>query len=304
MSAKIEFARRLLELLWNDYAERIPYARTYQNMLSELNGTFVNDHIAYRSLAVTAPDGTYLGITNIKRIFDALDFQEKGAIEFPKTKLFARYVQHDNPDFPRIFISELKVDELPDDVAGLIQNAVSKNKQVLTDADVKQIAALKDDDDIPEDLLQKTYLFFKTIPWGSVSESTIKTVNDASQYGAWTLLHGSNVNHFTGYINRHGVDGINDIDGLVAELKKRGVPMKDTIEGAPGTKLRQTSTQAVREPVTVIGEDGQEKQIEWTYAYMEYAQRSEIETEDGRKELFQGFLGPQASQLFEMTKLK
>jgi hypothetical protein len=87
-------------------------------------------------------------------------------------------------------------------------------------------------------------------------------------------------------------------------LKKRGVPMKAEIEAARGTKLRQTSTEAVHVPIRVKAADGKEKRIEWTYAHMEFAQRNEIELPDGRRELFQGFLGPQAAHLFDMTKVK
>jgi hypothetical protein len=131
----------------------------------------------------------------------------------------------------------------------------------------------------------------------------VRKVNESSQYGAWVLLHGYNVNHFTGYVNRHGVEKIGDIEKLIAELKGRGVPMKPEIEGVRGSKLRQTSTEAVRVPVKVRGADGAMREIEWTYAYMEYAERGFVE-ENGEKVLFQGFLGPQASQLFEMTRLK
>ena len=40
---------------------------------------------------------------------------------------------------------------------------------------------------------------------------------------------------------------------MVQEMRARGVPMKESIEGAPNTKLRQTATESVRIPVTVRG---------------------------------------------------
>jgi hypothetical protein len=168
---------------------------------------------------------------------------------------------------------------------------------------VDALRRLDEVDVVPEGLLERTVRLFREVPWGPVSEKAVHDVNAASQYGAWVLLHGYNVNHFTGYVNRHGVEQINDIEKLIAELKSRGVPMKSDIEGARGTKLRQTSTEAVRVPVTVLDEAGNPKDIEWTYAYMEYAERGFVE-ENGKQVLFQGFLGPQASGLFEMTRLK
>lgn len=302
MTTKIRFISEFLRRLWDDYASRVTYARVYEEMLTDLGGNFVNDHIAFRTLALTV-NGHYLGVDNLKRVFEALDFEEKGAIEFPDTHLFARYVQHAEPDFPRIFISELKVDQLGAEVAEAVRQSVAGYQQLFSDEDVEALRRLDEADTAPAGLLEKTVRLFTQVPWGPVSESVVKRVNAASQYGAWVLLHGYNVNHFTGYVNRHGVEQVGNIDALIAEMKKRGVPMKSEIEGAPGSKLRQTSTEAVRVPVQVIGDDGKTKQIEWTYAYMEYAERGEVE-ENGKRVLFQGFLGPQAAGLFEMTRLK
>ena len=302
MTTKVRFISEFLRRLWDDYASRVTYARVYEDMLTDLGGNFVNDHIAFRTFALTV-NGHYLGVDNLKRVFEALDFEEKGAIEFPETHLFARYVQHAEPDFPRIFISELKVDELGSEVAEAIRQSVAGYQQLFSDEDVEALRRLDEADTAPAGLLEKTVRLFTQVPWGPVSESVVKRVNSSSQYGAWVLLHGYNVNHFTGYVNRHGVEQVGNIDALIAEMKKRGVPMKSEIEGAPGSKLRQTSTEAVRVPVQVIGDDGKTKQIEWTYAYMEYAERGEVE-ENGKRVLFQGFLGPQAAGLFEMTRLK
>lgn len=302
MSLKTRFISDFLGRLWDDYANRVSHARKYQEMLAELGGTFVNDHLAFRTLSATV-DGHYLGVSNLKRVFDALDFREKGAIEFPDTHLFARYVQHENPDFPRIFISELKVDELPADTARMIHEAVADYRQLLPGTDIEALQRLDQTGSVPDGLLDRVVRFFSEVPWSPPSEEAVRKVNESSQYGAWVLLHGFNVNHFTGYVNRHGVEKIGDIEKLIAELKARGVPMKPEIEGACGSKLRQTSTEAVRVPVKVRAADGSLKDIEWTYAYMEYAERGFVE-EGGKKVLFQGFLGPQASQLFEMTRLK
>jgi hypothetical protein len=302
MSVKTQFIRDFLGRLWQDYAARVSYAREYEKMLAELGGTFVNDHIAFRTLSATA-NGHYLGVSNLKRVFDALDFREKGAIEFPDTHLFARHVQHDHPDVPRIFISELKVDELPADTARIIHDTVADYRQTLPGSDIEALQRLDHGGPAPDGLMDRLVRFFREVPWSPPDEAAVRKVNESSQYGAWVLLHGYNVNHFTGYVNRHGVEKIGDIEKLIAELKGRGVPMKPEIEGVRGSKLRQTSTEAVRVPVKVRGADGAMREIEWTYAYMEYAERGFVE-ENGEKVLFQGFLGPQASQLFEMTRLK
>lgn len=68
--------------------------------------------------------------------------------------------------------------------------------------------------------------------------------------------------------------------------------------------MRQTATQAVTEMVTVLDDNsGAEIQIPWTYAYYEIGQRYLVEVESGEQVLFDAFLGSNAHQLFEMTRL-
>jgi hypothetical protein len=130
--------------------------------------------------------------------------------------------------------------------------------------------------------------------------SEINAVNKESQFAAWVLVHGYRVNHFTALVNSHGVEALDDIDKTVAVLREAGVPMKSDIEGAKGSKLRQTATEAVMTDVVVA--DGV---LPWTYAYFEIAERGEVtDPESGRTGRFEGFLGPQATNLFDMTKVK
>jgi hypothetical protein len=140
-------------------------------------------------------------------------------------------------------------------------------------------------------------------PWDVPLRSAAETANAESQYGAWVLLHGYAVNHFTGYVNRQGTARYPDIEATAAGLVALGVPMKDEIEGSRGSGLRQTASRAVGEPVAVRDDaSGALVEIPWTYAYYEIAERGEIETPAGRTERFEGFLGAQARNLFEMTR--
>jgi hypothetical protein len=79
--------------------------------------------------------------------------------------------------------------------------------------------------------------------------------------------------------------------------------MKSEIEGVVGSKLRQTATEAVVIDVDV-SKFGVRTTMPWTYAYFELAERGEVsDPETGKRARFEGFLGPQATQLFEMTRL-
>jgi hypothetical protein len=44
-------------------------------------------------------------------------------------------------------------------------------------------------------------------------------------------------------------------------------------------------------------------EMAWSYAYFELAERGTVlDPDSGQRRRFEGFLGPQATQLFEMTK--
>ncbi|QLE55387.1 DUF1338 domain-containing protein [Nostoc sp. TCL26-01] len=298
-------AQNLFSLLWQEYSARVTYARTYQQMITAGGGTVANDHIAFRSLrlSVDSPHGQVnLGIDYIGQIAEALGYVVAGEYTFPQTHLYACHYHHPQQaefDLPKLFISELIVDELPEQIAQLIYQTVSSIQDQLPVSSTSLVQATKSDDVIVQQL-QKVF----TRPWLPPRRSVVETVNQVTQYGAWVLLHGYAVNHFTGYVNRHNTPQYPDIDTTALGLANLGVPMKAEIEGDFYCGLRQTATQAIKELVTVIDDiSGAEIQIPWTYAYYEIAQRYFIELEPGKSVLFDSFLGNNAQQLFEMTRI-
>jgi len=131
----------------------------------------------------------------------------------------------------------------------------------------------------------------------------VETLNRESQYAAWVLVHGYNVNHFTSLVNSHGVDSLRSLEQTIDALAAAGVPMKAEIEGEPGSKLRQSATEAVKIDVEIT-DQGQASTMPWTYAYFELAERNRVVDPDtGETVRFEGFLGPQATNLFEMTRV-
>lgn len=296
MSAKKEFAGRLLDALWEDYAGRVPYARVYQNMLAELGGVLVNDHVAFWSLGITA-NGHDLGIMATYPIFASLGFDEKGAMDYSAQRLFARHLQHEEPNFPKVLISQLKVEELDEEVRNLLAEGVAGAALVLTDDDLQALREL-DRKGEPPGLFEKVVRHFQALPWPAPAEDLVNRVGSASPYGGWVLLHGFRVNHFAGYVNRHGIGAVGEIELLAAELKKRGVAMRNEIEGGRGSRIRQAFTRPVRVPVQVKQLGGGEKEIEWSYSCMEFVERGEAE-ENGQRRLFQGFPAPPVGVIFD-----
>ncbi|MBD2440854.1 DUF1338 domain-containing protein [Nostoc sp. FACHB-110] len=297
---KPELATKLWNFLWQDYKARVSYAQTYQQMIHAVGGTIANDHIAFRSLrlVIHTPQGEInFGINHLEKIAIALGYEVAGEYTFAATHLYARHYHHPQQaefDLPKLFISELIVEELPTHIAQLIHQTVTQ----ISDG---MISTFNAENNIA--LITQTFPQIFTRPWQPPLRSVVEQVNTVSQYGAWVLLHGYAVNHFTGYINRQNTSQYPDIDTTVRALANLGIPMKAEIEGNVSCGLRQTATQAVTEMVTVLDDQSKQAiQIPWTYAYYELAQRYIVEVEPGKPQLFDAFLGKNAQQLFEMTK--
>ncbi len=299
-----EIARHLWQLLWQDYSIKVSYAHTYAQMITNAGGTVANDHIAFRSLRMSV-DSSHgkldLGINYLGKLAEALGYEVAGEYTFPETHVYARHYRHPQQeefDLPKLFISELIVNELPKKTVQLIKQTVSGVNLLIYTAIFN---TFKYDSDRLAKELQKIF----TCPWQPPHRSVVEEVNKVTQYGAWVLLHGYAVNHFTGYVNRQNTPQYPDIETTARGLANLGVPMKAEIEGDANSGLRQTATQAITEYVTVSDDiTDTEIQIPWTYAYYEIAQRYMVEVEPGKQVLFDSFLGKNAQQLFDITRQK
>jgi hypothetical protein len=230
----------LLDELWERYASHVPYARTFVQLAE---GRFSNDHVAFRSL----------DLRPIARVFEDLGWSQAGAYDFRDAHLNAVYLT--NPGQPRIFVSELRTEELS-----------PRARQILAQ--------------LPRDPPFDGAAGWFRGPGLRPSERELLELERESQYAAWLLLFGREVNHFTA--------SVPDVADWHERMRRAGIPMKDEIEGDPGAGLRQTATRAAPRRVQLL-----EREREWPYAYLEIAERN-----GG----FDGFVAAQARQLFEMTK--
>ena len=300
-AAREKFCAELFDTLWDRYRQRVAYVQTYEKVIRAAQATFVNDHIAFRTFATQQP---LAGIASISRIFEALGYRAAGSYHFDDKQLSAIHFQHANQQFPKLFISELKTWELPAAARGIIEKTVRSHRPAIGSEILAALANLDKDAAPAGELMLKVVSQFQDLPWILPAREDVVALNKVSQYAAWVLVHGYNVNHFTSLINSHGVPALDDIEKTIAALQKAGVPMKAEIEGERGSKLRQTATEAVTIDVAVH-DKGAPTAMPWTYAYFELAQRDQFtDPVTGKKVRFEGFLGPQATNLFEMTRVK
>ena len=238
----------LLDLLWERYARDVPYARVFL----QLAGTLTNDHVAFRGLAGAG------GIALFEEVFARRGWRRAGSYDFPDAHLDAIHMTHP-AGLPRVFLSELRTSEL----SAAAQAILAKIPPPPAPPD--DVVAMADWFDGPSE---------------PVVEDDLLALERESQYAAWVYAFGRRVNHFT--------PAVDDVEAWQARMIEAGVPMKREIEGAPGSVLRQTATQAAEVTIRLAG--GRERS--WPYAYLEIAER-----QPG----FDGFLGPQARQLIDMT---
>lgn len=300
-SPREKFLGRVFDSLWETYRRRVAYVAVYEQVIAAAGATFFNDHIAFRTFAGQFPQ---TGIASISRVFEALGYRAAGSYHFEDKQLSAIHFQHANPRLPKLFISELKVWELPEPAREMIDRTIRSHRAPVSESLLAALCQLDQNPAPADELLPAVVSIFEELPWLLPRQEDVIAVNSVSQYAAWVLVHGYNVNHFTSLINSHGVPALDDLEKTIAALQKAGVPMKAEIEGERGSKLRQSATEAVKITVQALSA-GEPVDFPWSYAYFELAQRDEqVDPKTGQRHRFEGFLGPQATNLFEMTRVK
>ncbi len=299
---KENFLVDLFDTLYARYRSRMPYVQKYEEVVAAHGAQFINDHIAFRTIATQNP---CTGIFMISRVIEALGYSSAGTYEFPDKHLSSIHYQHPNPQFPKLFITQLKSWELSTAGRNIIHKSFKTHRPHLSDdffSDLYNLNAMSTS--VRDKVFEILVKYFAELPWDLPQKKDVLELDKESQYGAWVMVNGYDVNHFTASVNSHNVESLNDIEKLISEMKKAGIPMKKDIEGERGTKLRQSSTESAVIDVPV--KDGtQTVKIPWTYAYFEVAERPMMKNPvTGNMERFEGFLGGQATNLFDMTKRK
>lgn len=299
-STRERFLVDLLDALWERYRGRVEYARRYEELVAGRGAVFLNDHCAFRTIAWQEPPA---GIFSISRVFEALGYSAAACYEFPEKHLSAVHYRHHNPGLPKLFVSQLKAWELSPRAREIVARSLMTHRPGLSDAALASLARLAAAGDRAR-LLKEVLRFFSELPWDLPQRKDVEALNAESQFGAWVLVNGYDVNHFTASVDSHGASSLSDIEKTVDAMRGAGIPMKPEIEGERGSKLRQSSTEAVMTEVAV--RDGRKRvKLPWTYAYFEIAERPLVRNPKTRRlERFEGFLGGQAARLFDMTKLR
>ena len=126
---KANVIERILSGLFRIYEERVPDVKFISSEMIkegiiEKKEEIVNDHIAFRTLGVSN-----LGIKSFEKIFLHHGYVKREYFHFKGKKLNAFWYAPPNPNYPRVFISELRVWDLSNEaqeIIGKYTNRISR----------------------------------------------------------------------------------------------------------------------------------------------------------------------------------
>ncbi|NVK25189.1 MAG: DUF1338 domain-containing protein [Gammaproteobacteria bacterium] len=260
----------LFDNLWSNYLEVTPSATKIHQLLGKDNGKdVVNDHIALRTFNIEKVNKDKLAAH-----FLAVGYKECGDYDFVAKKLKAKHYEHENPEMPKVFISELLVEEFSPAAQEIIQRMVSEVNESAVTAD--------------------NFLYSGT-HW-QVSQEEYKLLLQESEYAAWVSAWGYRANHFT--VNINLLTQFERIEDVNQSLKDAGFALNTSggeIKGSPEVLLEQSSTMA--DTATATFSDGT---LNIPSCFYEFARRYPLPN----GELYTGFVAASADKIFESTDAK
>ena len=286
----------ILNGLFKTYFERVPDVQKITNAMIKKGWVssqedIINDHVAFRTLGV--PN---LGIKSFEKIFLKHGYQKKEFYSFEAKKLNAYWYAPPKSNLPRIFISELRVNEL----SGTAQQIIQK----YTHSIIKDPA-----DNIDLNNASEVIEFFEKPLWKLPTLKDFDTLLNESEYAAWVIYNRYYLNHYTISVHElpEGFDRLEKFNEFLIDL---GIKLNDSggiIKTSKDGLLLQSSS--VAEMIKADFSDHKTKEI--AGSYVEFAERKilpefqnlnqdQIMAEHRRD----GFETANADKIFESTFVK
>lgn len=279
--------------LFTPYMERVPNVRKITNAMIEKGiidhqDEILNDHVAFRTLG--APN---LGIQSLEKVFLHLGYTKQDKFYFQTKKLDAYWYAPPSPEYPRVFLSELRVNEL----SSQAQSIIAKYTDTVKNDPIGQV-------DLNDP--SKVGKFFHTPLWNLPTLQEYETLLSESEYAAWVIYNRYYLNHYT--ISVHNLkDGYNTLTAFNTFLESIGVQLNDAggkIKVSPDGLLLQSSS--VAEMVEATFANGEKTEI--AGSYVEFAERKvlpqfeHLETSHlNASHRREGFETGNADKIFEST---
>lgn len=258
----------LFEKLWQNYTQQNPLVQQVYNSFTALDETVLNDHIAFRTF-----NDPRMDISVLEKPFLAVGYVEKGSYDFEVKKLKAKHYEiPGDTAAPKVFISQLLLQEFSTDLQNTIKNYLNSINRSVYAADD---------------------LIFKGNVWSTPSYETYNKLRAESEYAAWLYVYGFRANHFTVSIN--SLKKLDTIEKVNQHLKDKGFLLN-----ASGGEIKGTRQELLQQS-SIMAEKVQVKFTEGTYeipaCYFEFA----IRYPDKNGMLYNGFIAKSADKIFEST---
>jgi hypothetical protein len=257
----------LFDKIWQQYLTVTPSAKKIHQLLG--NGSdVINDHVAYRTFNIEK-----VNLDKLANHFISIGYTECGQYDFSAKKLIAKHFEHTTSTMPKVFISELRVEEFSDEIQKIIHNLVNQ---------------------LPENISEQIDFLYSGRPW-QISSTDYNTLLATSEYAAWLAAWGYRANHFTVSINH--LDGYDSIIDVNNSLKRAGYTLNSAggeVKGDQTVKLEQSSTLADKGFVAFS-----DTTLEIPSCFYEFAKRYPL----ANGELYTGFVAASADKIFESTNV-
>lgn len=256
---------KLFDNLWQQYLQVTPSADQIHQLLGH-GKPILNDHIALRTFNLAK-----VNLEVLAKHLLALGYEEKGEYRFEAKKLYAKHFEHSDSRQPKVFISELLVEEFSPQLQNIVHRLVDQVDEAATSAD--------------------NFLYSGT-HW-QVSHSEYQSLLNESEYAAWLAAWGFRANHFTVSVN--ALAEFDTLEAVNSALKEANFTLNTAggeVKGSKEVLLKQSSTMADKAMVNFTDGD-----VEIPSCFYEFAKRFEMAS----GELYTGFVAASADKIFEST---
>ncbi|MCL1142260.1 DUF1338 domain-containing protein [Shewanella gaetbuli] len=255
----------LFSEMWQDYIKMTPSAAKIHQLLGK-GAPIINDHIALRTFNIAK-----VNLEVLAKHFTSLGYVACGDYQFEQKKLVAKHFEHPDPTQPKVFISELLVEEFSPQLQQTVKGFI---------------------DQVEESALVADNFIYSGRHW-QVDKATYQALLAESEYAAWVAAIGYRANHFTVSINH--LPEFERIEDVNQTLKDAGFVLNSSggeIKGSPEVLLEQSSTMA--DKVVVNFTDGD---AEIPSCFYEFARRYPMDN----GQIYTGFVAASADKIFEST---
>jgi len=264
-------AEALIAKLWEMHTQITPSALEIKTLFDKAEGRELpNDHIALRTF-----QDARVGIAALEKVFTESGYVAKDTYNFEEKKLFAQHYEHPNENMPKIFISELLLQEF----SPYLQETIAT---LLNSVDFSSISAAE--------------LVKMGRPWGIPSKTIFDKLRAESEYAAWLYVFGYRANHFT--VDLSESKAFPKLEDANRFLEERQFPLNTSggkIKGTPAEYLEQSSVLA-----DVIEMEFSEGVFKVPSCYYEFAKRYKLPNGT----FYGGFVAKSADKIFESTDFR